>query len=258
MIKKGRTYHKTHHNTGADRYLITYADLITLLLGLFVVLYSTTQVDQEKFKEYAAAFSGYFKTSDSSPLDGGSGVLEGMKDGVPEAILPEASSRNMQEISDELEEKLATFIEAGGVAIERNDSGFKLIMQEKLLFPSGKAELVPEGSRALDSISSILSNWQLTIEIDGHTDNVPIKTFQYESNWHLSSARAVNVAYSMIRKGVPDFNLVIRGFGPQRPIADNISPEGKARNRRVEINIGPLTGDMPSTDGYKNNQENEN
>lgn len=251
MIKKGRTYHKTHHNTGADRYLITYADLITLLLGLFVVLYSTAQVDQERFKEFAIAATDYFRTKDLKVVEGGEGIFEGRRDGVPEPILPAASSKNMEEITEEVREKLAAFINSGGVEVIATEGGIRLIMQEKLLFPSGRAELITEGNRALDSLASILSNWQMTIEVDGHTDSDPIKTFQYESNWHLSSARALNVAYSLIRKGVPDFNLVIRGFGPQRPIADNTTPEGKARNRRVEIGIGPLTNQSPSVDGYR-------
>jgi chemotaxis protein MotB len=92
------------------------------------------------------------------------------------------------------------------------------------------------------------------IDIDGHTDSDPIRNFRYPSNWHLSVARAANIAYSLTEKGVPEYSIVVRGFGATRPIADNASPEGKAKNRRVEITITDLKQNTPTTQGYQANE----
>ena len=238
------------HNTGSDRYLITYADLITLLLGLFVVLYGSSQVDKEKYSEFSAAFSQYFKAKDGKVLQGGDGVLQGHRKGVPEPILAPVSQKSLGEISKDLQQSLKKFIDNGTLNVSINDSVLKINLSEKLLFRSGKAIVEPEGMDALDSIADILKGVKQSVFIDGHTDSDPIRTFQFESNWHLSSARATNVAYRLISGGLPEFNLTVRGYGSQRPIADNSTPEGKAKNRRVEITLTGLSANMPSDKGY--------
>ncbi|MBX3042457.1 MAG: OmpA family protein [Candidatus Kapabacteria bacterium] len=251
MKENKRTQNRAMHNVGADRYLITYADLITLLLGLFVILYATSQVDMEKFKEYSSAFSEYFKAKDNMVIQGGDGVLEGHKMGIPEPILPPVTQKSVAEISEMTESLLAKFISRGDIELIKSSDEIRILLSEKLLFRSARAEVGNEGLGALDSISIILRDAQQQIFIDGHTDTDAIKTFQYESNWHLSVARATNVAYKLIRDGVPEFNMVIRGFGAQRPIADNTTTDGKARNRRVEITIKELTPESPSDQGYQ-------
>lgn len=238
------------HTVGADRYLITYADLITLLLGLFVILYATSQVDAEKFQEFSAAFSEYFKAKDDKVIQGGDGVLEGHRKGVPEPILLPMNQRNIDEISKQTEKALAELIEKGDIELIQSDDGLRILMSEKLLFQSAKAVIGKDGLTAIDSIANILKDAGQIIMIDGHTDSDDIKTFQYESNWHLSVARATNVAYRLIRYGVPEYNMIIRGFGAQRPIDDNTTVEGKSRNRRVEITINELSPESPSDTGY--------
>jgi chemotaxis protein MotB len=239
------------HNVGADRYLITYADLITLLLGLFVILYATSQVDAEKFKEYSSAFSEYFKSKDNKVVQGGDGVLEGHKKGIPEPILPPAPQRSIQEIADLSKTALAKFIESGQIELVQTDEGLKIVMSEKLLFKSAKAVIEESGFSALDSVASVLKSSSQKIMVDGHTDTDPIRTFLYESNWHLSAARATNVAYRLIQNGVPEYNMMIRGFGSQRPNSDNTTEDGKAANRRVEIFIKAASPDSPSDKGYQ-------
>lgn len=253
MKETKRNQQRAMHNVGADRYLITYADLITLLLGLFVILYATSQVDADKFKDYSAAFSEYFKANDNKIIQGGDGVLEGHRKGVPEPILPPATQRSIQEISKISEEKLAKFINDGEIQVVKSEDGLRILISEKLLFKSGKAEIGNNGLSALDSVASVLKNASQEIAVDGHTDSDEIRTFQYESNWHLSVSRATNVAYRLIRTGsVPEYNLTIRGFGAQRPIADNTTTDGKSKNRRVEIYIKELKPESPSDKGYEN------
>ena len=218
------------HNTGSDRYLITYADLITLLLGLFVVFYASAQVDQEKFKDFSAAFSEFFKAKDVKVIMGGDGVLEGHKKGVPQPILTPVTPKSLTEIEQDLKQKLSNLVKNNSISLIQEDSTLRISLSEKLLFNSGRAELEASGKTALDTIGNILKTTAYVLFVDGHTDTDPIRTFQFESNWHLSVARATNVAYHLIKDDVPEFNIVIRGFGSQRPIADNTNELGKSLN----------------------------
>ncbi len=247
LIKKNRSEGKSESR---DRYLITYADLITLLLGLFVILYASSQVDKEKFKQYSEAFSEYFH-SPRSVLDGGDGVLDGAGKALPEPILPSRGQRSLDEIAKEAEEALSSFLADSLVTIQRSGNRIVLSFPEKLLFPSGKANIQNDGIIVLDSLAGVLRGIKYQITVDGHTDTDPIRTFQYESNWHLSVDRALNVGYTLVQRGIPELNLSVRGFGCQRPLATNDTEAGKMKNRRVEISISELPPDAPSTEGYE-------
>ena len=249
MLLRNNSNAQEEHNTGTDRYLVTYADLITLLLGLFVILYAASQVDEEKYKEFTAALSSYFTAGKSSALQGGDGVLKGNKKGLPEPIFMNAE-KSLDEIYEQTGIALAEYIDNGRIEIRRTGDGIRLILPEKLLFKSGKAEIQPGGIIIIDTLASILRGIKWQIDIEGHTDSDPIRTFRYESNWHLSSARALNVGWKLIRKGVPESNLSLKSFGSQRPVADNMTNEGKAQNRRVEITISDLPPNAPSDEGY--------
>lgn len=244
MSSRKRYNDKHEEEPGADRYLITYADLITLLLGLFVILYASSQVDSSKFKEFSQAFSTYF--NEKGVTEGGNGVLEGRKDGVPEAILPGMGNKSLDEIAEKTGEALAAYVKNGTIQIRVTQSGIVLVLPEKLLFKSGKSELQPGSFGVLDTLAALLSDVKYQISIDGHTDSDPIKSFQFESNWHLSVSRAMNVAYRLIGLGLPERNVTVRGFGAQRPEADNSTAEGKAKNRRVEIIISDAGSDSPA------------
>lgn len=246
--RKSKKSNEEHVKT--DRYLITYADLITLLLGLFVILYAASQVDDEKYKELKNALNSYFSSPDDKPLSGGEGVLDGYKGNIPDPILSRKESKSLDEITRNAEESLKEMIADSTIVLTRSDKELKLTLSENLIFESGKAEVRSEGAPVLDTLSAILQGIEYQITVDGHTDSAPIRTFRYESNWHLSVARATNVAYSIIRKGVAEHNIVIRGFGAQRPISENISDSGRARNRRVEITIAEQPVDALSTQGY--------
>lgn len=239
-------------DSNPDRYLITYSDLITLLLGLFVILYAVSQVDQEKYKQVTTAFSQYFKANGGKVLDGGGGLLTGEKDAIPEPILPQPrANKSLQEINSDAERAFSNLISKGQLLLKFTGSGVLLTLPEKLLFESGKADIQPLGLNVLDSLASILSGVQYQITVDGHTDSKPINNSRFESNWHLSSARALAVGYRMIQRGAPEQNVVVRGFGAQRPVTDNSTPENMARNRRVEITIAELPTNTASTSGYR-------
>ena len=235
-----------------DRYLITYSDLITLLLGLFVILYAVSQVDQDKYKKVTDAFSQYFKANGGKVLEGGGGLLSGEKDAIPEPILPAPkANKSLQEINSDVQQAFSNLISKGQLQLKFTGSGIMLTLPEKLLFESGKADIEPLGRNVLDSLAAILRGVQYQISVDGHTDSKPISNSRFESNWHLSSARALAVGYRMIQHGAPEQNVVVRGFGAQRPVTDNSTPENMARNRRVEITIAELPTNTASTSGYR-------
>lgn len=232
-----------------DRYLITYADLITLLLGLFVILYSVSKVDEEKYKKFSGAFSEYFNPTDRLPSKG-DGILEGRRDNIPEPILPHASSKTLEQIASETEKSFKSLIQNGMLKVKLSATGITLTLPEKLLFESSRADVQPDGLRMLDSLAKILIGIQYQITIDGHTDSAPIQTAVFPSNWYLSSARALSVGNKMIQSGLPENNLIFRGFGSMRPVTDNSTPENMAQNRRVEITISESATNSPSTNGY--------
>lgn len=238
-----------HINT--DRYLITYADLITLLLGLFVILYVTAQVDEGKYKEFSKAFSDYFKSSKEQVLQGGGGLMEGHKKSIPVPVFQNPARQSLQDIKTEIEKSLEPLIKQNLFSIKNGPDGLILTLPEKLIFKSGEADIEAKAQPVLDSIASLMSGLNKQITVDGHTDTQPIKTFRFESNWHLSTARALKIGYALIRKGIPEKNVVIRGFGAQRPISDNSTLEGRTLNRRVEITISELPNNALSTNGLK-------
>ena len=233
------------HNAGKDRYLITYADLITLLLGLFVILYASAQVDTGKFKAFSQAFSQYFKANPPGVLEGSDGVLEGSK-GLPEPAMVPTQTKSLDEFRTDAEKSLAKFIQSGQIQIRQSGSELTIVMPEKLMFESARADIQGDGETALNTLAELLSNENYQITVDGHTDAIPIRSFQYESNWHLSLARAMSVGYRLMSLGVPERNFVVRGFGAQRPIADNVTTEGKAKNRRVEITLSAMPAEAPT------------
>lgn len=242
------------HNTGSDRYLITYADLITLLLGLFVILYAASQVDKAKFSEFSAALSQYFNSKTGKILEKGESELSGGKGVLPQPEFSRNSPKSISEVRSEIEQKLQVFLSHNKIAINQSANSLTLILPEVLLFQSGKAVIFSQSYVVLDSIASALQQLPFEIAIDGHTDIIPIRTFQYESNWHLSVDRALNVGYYLIKKGIPEKNVVIRGFGPERPVDDNSTPEGRNKNRRVEITISqPTSASAASTQNNENN-----
>lgn len=245
--KKKRVHQEEHDN--AERYLITYADLITLLLGLFVILYASSQVDAAKYNSVVSAFSEYFE-DDGTNKKGGDKVLPGSQ-GIPAPILPTTQRKSIDEVNQEVEKKFKNMIQSGLMSMERTPTGLALRLPEMLLFNSGNAEVQPKGRILLDTLTKIFTGVRKVFIIEGHSDSIPMrKNFLYESNLHLSSARALNVGYYMIQRGLDKQLVSVRGYGDSRPLVSNVTEPGRAKNRRVEIIIEELPKNEPSDEGY--------
>ncbi len=234
-----------HEEEQLDRYLITYADLITLLLGLFVILYASSQVDAGKYQEFAAAFSEYFNNEGN----GGDGILNDGS-GLLQPVIPPSETKTVDDLDQEIQQSLSQQIRDNNISLERTADGLTVKLPEALLFRESEAELQPGSLPILDSLAAIFNGIDQQILVVGHTDSRPISTFQFASNWHLSVSRALNVAWYGIRKGMPEERVNISGYGSQRPVADNGTPEGRAQNRRVEIVIKELPDHIPDKGGY--------
>jgi chemotaxis protein MotB len=209
-----------------DRYLITYADLITLLLGLFIILYAISSIDLQKYDSYTAALGSVFgkenKLTDFE--DSNLGITDRFN-----------GMRTWKSTVNELIEINGL---SDGVELIETDKGLTLRIMDKILFNSGEAELNENAKVVLKQIAQVLSELPNEIRIEGHSDNVPISTPEYPSNWHLSVARATNTAHFLLNiEGITPDKLSIAGFAAYEPIKPNDTAEGRAKNRRVDIVI---------------------
>ena len=213
-------------------WLMTYGDLVTLLLVFFVLLYTMTPgVEEQAFNAFLSYFqqhSGFFPENSS----------------VSTSIQNNPNPEQTQDYLEENMEKwqaMAEFAEqtAGveGVEIELTSDGFLITLNDSVAFESGSSDLLPGAKEILDGIVSSLVGGRWVVEVQGHTDNVPISGGSvHQTNWHLGAARAVSVVqYLQPKSDVPPENFKASSFGEFKPVATNNTPDGRRQNRRVEI-----------------------
>lgn len=207
-------YLKENEGQHRDRWLISYADLMTLLLALFIVMYAAS--DHERAKQIAQSFS--------TQNLGGDGVL------------PENSA--LVGPAEKLEEKLRSNpVLAGKTKMNQTSRGFVVSLSEAGFFAPGDASIGKEADEVLRSIAGSLSDEKYQIRVEGHTDSTPISNSRYPSNWELSTARASSVLIRLTETGIAPERLSAAGYGGFQPVADNSIVEGRAQNRRVDVVI---------------------
>lgn len=242
MNAKVRAHHEEEHEN-AERWLLTYADLITLLLAVFVVLYSTAEQDTAKFKKVVGAMAKVFDTSKEQkygPADGfGNSKEICLTPG--DKMIQDIDGTAAQETGKETLESVQKSLEAEsglgkGLSTKMTELGLVINVEEQLLFPSGRTDFKPGAESVLAKLAVHLGKVANPIRINGHTDNVPITTRQFPSNWHLSSARAIKTAeFLIIGQKFPMQRIHVAGYADTAPAAGNNTGEGRARNRRVEL-----------------------
>lgn len=235
-----------------DRWLVSYADFITLLFAFFVVMYSISSVNSKKYQTLTEALGEAFHYEEKllkpqQPIDIGTPPTviqpielehpateeELKRQQLSSEILQE--KRRLKEVSLELEDVLEPYIEEELVAVKRHDFWVELEMNSELLFESGEVELSPKAVSVLAEVAGMIKSLPNVINVEGHTDNVPINTVEFPSNWDLSTARATSVVRELILNGVPAKRLVAVGYGEFHPIADNDTDAGRFKNRRVVL-----------------------
>ncbi|MFQ5830866.1 MAG: flagellar motor protein MotB [Candidatus Methylomirabilia bacterium] len=210
--------------TGASRWLLTYADMITLLLAFFIVLAASSIVNQERISSVGESIRSAFR---APPLPERPGGSEGP---VNPSVLGELEAK--------LASALGPEIGRSQVELEMSERGLVIRLSDATLFELGKADLTLSAKGLLDRIVPFLASLPNMLEVEGHTDNLPIRTAQYPSNWELSTARATSVVrYLMNRYGISPLRLTARGMGKFRPLLPNHATRGQPRNRRVEFLI---------------------
>lgn len=259
---------KAEGHVNSERWLISYGDFVTLLFALFVVLFSSSQVDKRKVGMLAEAIQvafqqlGIFKASNThialsrtNPMPFSQvQMVENVArtttlsrvvaspSGVPHPI---NALWHVAKIRQELENALAPQLRHHDVRLYTNKEGLVISLEEVGFFASGSAVVKPEGIPTLAKIAGILAHVPEDIRVEGHTDNVPIHNKQFASNWELSTARATEVLNLLItRFGILPSRLSAAGYAEFHPVASNATPAGRAMNRRVDIVV--LRNDLQS------------
>ena len=234
---------KPHEEEVGEAWLLPYSDLMTLLLALFIALFAMSQTDSSKMQALAQAFTAAFNMGGPSFFSG-----MGPSTSMPNTPTTSADSTNsayMQENENlrEAQEKLEQYIKENNlqdqVSTELSEEGLMIRLKEKALFSSGPAALQGQAEQIVPVIAGLLASLPERVTISGHTDNVPIATAQFPSNWELSSARAVSLMRGLmgVQPSLNPARFSALGYSEYRPIATNDTEEGRAQNRRVEVFI---------------------
>lgn len=229
---------------GHDRWLVSYADFITLLFAFFVVLYAFARADQKKQVQVAQAVNkalnsmgGLANSDRKSDFDEQPAKTTG-----EELLTPMQVKYDLGRIQHDLSLALAKEISNKTVALEMGRDGLVISLREAGFFDSGSATPKPETLETLRTIAGRLSATPYDLRVEGHTDNVPIHTAQFDSNWELSAARATHIARLFLEmKAIPPERLSAAGYGEFRPVATNDTAAGRAENRRVDLVVLPRT-----------------
>ncbi|MDE2121306.1 MAG: flagellar motor protein MotD [Betaproteobacteria bacterium] len=240
-----------HEHENHERWLVSYADFITLLFAFFVVMYSISSVNEGKYKVLSktlvAAFTG--QPSRAMPVEAADGV-----GGPPRLVqlppLPTAGEQSagarrahdalrqrLAQIAHDLAERLSRQVGEGQVQVRLTPQGVVIDIHDNVLFASGSAQLGAGAQGVLQQISQVLARLPYQFQVNGYTDDQPIHNSEFASNWELSVMRSLQVLNTLVGQGVAPQQLVAAGYGQYHPVASNATAEGRAANRRVSIVI---------------------
>jgi chemotaxis protein MotB len=213
-----------HENV--ERWMVSYADFVTLLFCFFTAMYAISNVDTNKLGKFVESMRVAFHVSGSR--GNAFSVIEGVQIFIPTNV----------ELESSMKEALGTLLSEsrGDINVKRDSRGVVVSIADKFFFESGSASLKGTSAEILDKIAAILLQYTNMIQIEGHTDNIPIKNMEFPSNWELSASRAINVAkYFMSSHNIQPERISTIGYSEYKPVAPNDTTQGRAKNRRVEI-----------------------
>ncbi len=251
--------HEEHENL--ERWLVSYADFITLLFAFFVVMYSISSVNEGKYRvlsdSITKAFSGQTGTkpiklgdpvkspistivnSDAVAAKPSNHDYRAEQDAAAAQVAAEQQAQEMNKMASALDQELKSLIDKGLISVNRESNWIEVEINTSILFSSGSAELERAALPVLGKVSQTLIDSKFNIQVEGFTDNIPISTEFYPSNWELSAARAASVVRTFTESGVSPKRMVALGFAEYRPVADNNTEAGRSKNRRVTVVILP-------------------
>ncbi|MDR1849224.1 MAG: flagellar motor protein MotD [Zoogloeaceae bacterium] len=248
MRRRSPRYLPEEERENLDRWLVSYADFITLLFAFFVVMYGLSTLNEGKFRALSDSLNMAFRnmiTDQQAVISGGPPIAPPVV--VPTPVPPQpkkeaedAKSQRrimMRSMARSVMSALAPLVRAGQVRVLETSRGVTVEINDSVLFAPGQARLETSSVSALEAVARVLAGSEYPITIEGHTDNMPIHTAQFPSNWELSAMRATTVLRLFVDVGVDPQKLTAIGYGEQRPVEENDTVEGRARNRRVNILI---------------------
>lgn len=270
--------HEEHENH--ERWLVSYADFITLLFAFFVVMYSVSSVNEGKYRVLSDSLTSAFRQQPHSitpvqvgeespahaqgemPIPGSQSLIalpvpvpnppdtraqdpaeqtqkktDGKK--LKPMDMPTFADPKMGEIADKITAAMSGLIKDDLIKVRRNDRWLEVEIKSSILFPSGSARLTPNAYPMLEELAGILAPFPNPIHVEGFTDNVPIHSIAFLSNWELSAARAASVVHLFMQTGVSPERMAAIGYGEFKAVGDNATSEGRAKNRRVILVIMP-------------------
>jgi len=242
--------HPEEEHENLERWLVSYADFITLLFAFFVVMYSISSLNEGKYKILTQTLSTIFsdnkKPASNAILDNladekkGKELVNLLNEPPPPQTqesedIDETESAQLDKVAQQMQAVLAPYIQDNLITVKRDELWVELEIKSGLLFPSGSASLGKDSGALLYRLSEIFKQIKNVIHVEGHTDNIPIATFEFPSNWALSSARSASVVKQLMDYGVSPERMVALGYGEYHPITDNRTEDGRNQNRRVSI-----------------------
>jgi chemotaxis protein MotB len=238
--------HEEHENL--ERWLVSYADFITLLFAFFVVLYALSSMNTSKYKALAESIRAsfdYTTSPDNQPRPGSMSLGAAAVTVAPRKpeIAPAEEQRRqeqrqtMRAIATDVHQALETLVKEGKVQVTETARGISIEINASVLFDTAKADLHSDSISALSAVAKVLAKDDHQIQIEGHTDKEPISSVVFPSNWELSAARSGSVIRLFEKNGVDGARMVAIGYADKRPVESNDTPDGRARNRRVTIMV---------------------
>ncbi len=242
---------KPEEHENLERWLVSYADFITLLFAFFVVMYAISQVNEGKYKVLSDALLQAFQSTAAPTPQQRMAMIEDKPQSVmpkQQSVLPnkknemqspqlKKETEKMKGIAKDIMKVLERLVKSGQVKVTQSSRGIAIEINASVLFASGQANLEGESLKVLKAVAEVLSEVENNIQVEGYSDNAPINSPMYPSNWELSSARASGVARLFVENGIASERVVVLGYSENRPVDTNETAEGRARNRRVTVMI---------------------
>ena len=221
------------HKAGAPEWMATYGDMVTLLLCFFVLLFSFATLDVQKFEAISKSMSGSLGVLDS----GMNLSMEPLVNSFP-ADSPNEEVEEFVKIYEQMSEYIKENNLESSITLRLDERGLLVRFMDDVLFDSGKADLTASAREIINKVAEIIRQNEKNVRVEGHTDNVPINTVRFPSNWELSTTRAVNVVKYLIEEcGLEASRMAASGYSDQHPVDDNDTKEGRQKNRRVDMVI---------------------
>lgn len=242
-----------------DRWLVSYADLVSLLFAFFVMMYAIASADLENKRQISNAIGAAFGKPPASLIDrdmhaalppplikAHQKALQEANEAALQAAQLRAQQRREREqltgIANAIRDVLAPLVAQGRVRVTQTNRGIGVEINASVLFAPGDARIGKDAGRALVALAAVLKHGAHAIQVEGHTDKLPINNTAFTSNWELSAVRAASVVRLFVEHGIAAHRLAVLGYGENQPVADNATAEGRLRNRRVQLMILAAAG----------------